>query len=182
MKLLTSMKVNEGKFPIAQEVTGIQGPIRVLDLPGHPRLKGHVIQFLPQARCVVLMVDAARLASQARRTAELLFDILVNPDVVAHEPPILIFANKSDFSSAISTAIVRIRLQNEMEQVRIARRSALDETIAGDRLVEPSMLPGHAPHDTFSFDKLPWSVIFDRGSVLEGSIQPIHQLITQSFS
>jgi len=183
--LVSSMKSNEGRFPISPTDTGLDQPISVIDSPGHPRLRGLVTQSLTRAKAVVVVVDGTRLPSQARRSAELLYELLVEPAIQDAGTPILVFSNKSDISTSVSTDIVRIRLQMELDQVRILRAKRPMTMDPLDPSVQDlsGVLPGHSPNEKFSFDKLPYPpVMFDRGSVFDGQIQPIFQLIAHTFA
>ena len=45
-------------------------PVRVIDVPGHPRLRPKLDEFLPQAAGIVFVVDALDFLPNCRAVAE----------------------------------------------------------------------------------------------------------------
>lgn len=45
-------------------------PVHIIDLPGHPRLRAKLDEFLPQVRGIVFVVDALDFTTQIRSSAE----------------------------------------------------------------------------------------------------------------
>ena len=111
----TSMEVNDIELPNSRQ--------RVLDLPGHPRLRGDRKQPLSRARAVVVVVDSASLARGAREAADSIEEALQETQ---SDVSILVAASKSDSLSALSVRHVRKRVEKEMAEQRDNRSFSLD--------------------------------------------------------
>jgi len=110
---VTSQEANEA----------VLGGKRVVDLPGHPRLREERIGELRRCGKAAIIVDAAGLARGARQAAEALDECL---SVMPKRAPILVVANKSDSLSALSAKHARKRLEREVSQLRDNQSFSLD--------------------------------------------------------
>jgi signal recognition particle receptor subunit beta len=56
-------------------------PIKLIDVPGHPRLRSLVFEHLPLSSQVLFLVDGTAIAQNPGPTVELLYDILCHPSL-----------------------------------------------------------------------------------------------------
>ncbi|KAK6902740.1 signal recognition particle receptor subunit beta [Kwoniella mangroviensis CBS 8886] len=113
-------------------------PIRLIDLPGHPRLKDELKKYVKEASAVVFVVDIQALVRNSAAVAEDLAPILVtlsNQSITAQSEPtkVLVLAHKSDVltrsssneipESSITTARERVKsiLTREMDRLKATR-------------------------------------------------------------
>lgn len=135
--------------------------VQLVDLPGHPRLRSHLLaQHLGGAQGVVFVIDPATNAnaSNIQTTAEHLHVLLgllrtMQLKGVRNIPPVLLLLSKSDTWTAIqkqrSQERVRSALERELEKRRKASAAA---GIAGQaRLESIDELPSGSSGSVFSF-------------------------------
>ncbi|KAK3244608.1 hypothetical protein CYMTET_45785 [Cymbomonas tetramitiformis] len=165
----TSMVANEATFPIA----GSQGPaVHVVDLPGHPRLRTEIDNYLPTTRALLVVIDSVDFLPTARNTAESIYELLAKPSVQKKRVPILVVCNKMDRTSAHSIEFLRKRLEKEIEQYRTTR-SALKDTkesdVGGLRLTKKNV--------PFSFAICTNPIMFCGISVVNGDVSGVNDFI-----
>ena len=135
---VTSLEPSDKTFALHPELGGggeastlPRRPIRVLDMPGHGRLRTKLMASLPDARGVVFLVDAADTsATSLRPVAELLYDVFEECVRSNCGPRVLVVCNKSDREGAISGAALKTLLEAEMDTLKSTRHSI--ETEGGD--------------------------------------------------
>ncbi|KAG9006596.1 hypothetical protein FRB90_009852 [Tulasnella sp. 427] len=137
----TSMQANSGVLEIEPNTTA-----KLVDVPGHPRIRGTFTEYMKDAKAVVFVVDVNSIARNGASVAEHLHQVLHSiaslPPSQA-TPPLLIHAHKSDLlvvrtntpSSSVSTksqtrqlAIDRTRtiLERELEKRRKAAQAGVN--------------------------------------------------------
>lgn len=177
-----SLQVNEGVFAPSASTFA---PCRWIDFPGHSRLRHELAKYITSAKCIIFVIDAQRFTAQARRDAELLYDVLTNPFVAKHGTPVLIFCNKSEMPNAAKVVMVQTRLEAELERARNANMSTLQSAGVGDQPEATSPEEQRAmlgfENEPFSFDHAPSSVTFAAGSAATGAVQPILNFVASSF-
>ncbi|KAL1735369.1 signal recognition particle receptor beta subunit-domain-containing protein [Schizophyllum commune] len=108
-------------------------PLRVIDVPGHPRVRDQFKAHLPEARAVAFVVDASTVSRNGARVAEHLHTIL---RALSHLPPsqptpaLAILAHKSDLLKAGAPALAASRVRTVLERELERRRAAAVEGIA----------------------------------------------------
>ncbi|KIO26271.1 hypothetical protein M407DRAFT_243819, partial [Tulasnella calospora MUT 4182] len=137
----TSMQANSGVLQPTPETTA-----KLVDVPGHPRIRGTFAEHMKDAKAVVFVVDVNGIARNGAPVAEHLHQVLhaissLPPSQAT--PPLLIHAHKSDLlvvrsntpSSSVSTksqtrqlAIDRTRtiLERELEKRRKAGQAGVN--------------------------------------------------------
>ncbi|QRW00189.1 signal recognition particle receptor subunit beta [Ceratobasidium sp. AG-Ba] len=103
--------------------------LRLVDIPGHPRLREQFTEHLPDAAGVVFVVDAATVSRNGAAVAEhlhLVLRTLAALPASQRTPPLLIHAHKSDLvqkQQQQSVAIQRVTavLERELEKRRAAQ-------------------------------------------------------------
>ncbi|KAM6500299.1 P-loop containing nucleoside triphosphate hydrolase protein [Amanita muscaria] len=115
--------------------------LRVIDIPGHPRLRGQFQEYLPNAKAIAFVVDANTISRNGAAVAEHLHHVLsaITSLPPSQAPSLLILAHKVDLlSSFLSTsdsarnlAINRVKtiLERELEKRRAAHANSV--TIEG---------------------------------------------------
>ncbi|KZT09653.1 P-loop containing nucleoside triphosphate hydrolase protein [Laetiporus sulphureus 93-53] len=122
----TSMQVNTSIVPLGERT------LRVIDVPGHPRIRDQFREYLPDARAIAFVVDSSTISRNGAAVAEHLHQVL---HAITSLPPsrptpaLLIVAHKRDLlkSTAQATpdqlAINRVRtiLERELEKRRASQ-------------------------------------------------------------
>ena len=117
---------------------------RVVDFPGHHRLRGPLEGELARAAGVVFFLDASVATQQAKPGAEILYQVLTS----ARPPPILFLCNKSDKVGAKAPPRVKLVMANELETLR--KTSAAISSIGDDG--KPPRATLGEPGKAFNFD------------------------------
>ncbi|TFK30168.1 hypothetical protein FA15DRAFT_651682 [Coprinopsis marcescibilis] len=113
-------------------------PLRIIDVPGHPRIRGQLTEYLPQAKTVAFVVDSNTISRTGVAAAEHLHQIIhaitsLPPSQTA--PSIVILCNKADLlktsassGSAESLAVIRVKtvLERELEKRRSAQSGGVN--------------------------------------------------------
>jgi len=170
----TSQAPNEDTFVPA----GLEDrkPLRVIDFPGHGRLRPQLIEMLEDCAAVVFLIDACTFATQARQVAELLLDLMTSTALLKHCDKMLVVCGKIDalpdeLAGISPKMMVKKRLETEIEGVRHSRGQGLDD-IAQSMRVELEVEGA-----TFRWSDAPLEVEFCDASAKEGSVQPIHTFL-----
>ena len=86
---------------------------RLVDVPGHRRLRGAVRGELARASKVIFVVDAADATRSAKSAAELLYEVFC----CETKPDLLVLCNKKDRMGAKTPARVKLTLASELETI-----------------------------------------------------------------
>lgn len=112
---------------------------RIIDLPGHPRLRFQVSEHLSEASCIIFPIDS-NLAyeeeknnsdnnsiSHIQSAAELLFDILTDDYIKDNKIPIFIVINKYNegLSKALGSEQIKRLLEKEISALQISRQISI---------------------------------------------------------
>jgi len=124
---VSSLKAQRDTFKIqvGEGSDEVLGPLEVVDYPGHARLRTKAAELLPQARCIVYVVDSED-KQRLKDVAEHLYELLTDPEVNELHTPILLACNKSDLSTARTEKFIVEEIEREMEQMRVSRTAALE--------------------------------------------------------
>ncbi|GAQ79462.1 signal recognition particle receptor subunit beta [Klebsormidium nitens] len=125
---VTSMEPNVGRFVLYGEKPTSK-PVQIADIPGHPRLRTKLDEYLPKARGIVFVVDAVDFMPNLRAVTELLYDILTRREVVRRRIPVLIACNKMDRLTAHTVDFIRKQLEKEIDKLRVTRTSISDADV-----------------------------------------------------
>ena len=111
---VSSLEVKEEEFPL--QGLKKEAVVKVVDFPGHARLRGELPKYLKSARGILFLVDATAASSQSvmRETADLLYDILTGCIRARNEPKVMVICNKHDDSKAASSEVIKAALEKEM--------------------------------------------------------------------
>ena len=135
------LDVNEARIEVRSEKLGKSKRARLVDLPGHPRLRAKLDRYANGAKAIIFVVDAVDFTSQRRAVAEHLFEILSHPVVQKRRCPIMIACNKSEKITAHPADFVRKRLEKEIEALRTTR-GTLEDTGGGESVTGSVGLDG----------------------------------------
>lgn len=119
---VASMQENEGWCQVRNDKDLVVGSVRVLDLPGHPRLRSKLEQYLKDASAVVLIIDSADITPNKTEAAEDLFEVLTHPVVARRRVPVLLACNKADLETqAHSVEFCRRTIEKQLDAMRKTR-------------------------------------------------------------
>ncbi|KAI0647312.1 signal recognition particle receptor beta subunit-domain-containing protein [Trametes meyenii] len=110
--------------------------LRLIDVPGHPRIRGQIQDHLPNAKGIAFVVDASTVSRNGAAVAEhlhLIMHALTSLPPSHNTPSLIIVAHKSDLLkstanvSAEQLAINRVRtiLERELEKRRASHANGV---------------------------------------------------------
>ncbi|KAK7386785.1 hypothetical protein VNO78_27121 [Psophocarpus tetragonolobus] len=171
---VTSMEPNHSTFVLHSEATEKRKvrPVRVVDMPGHSRLRTKLDDYLPQAAAIVFVVDAVDFLSNCRPASEYLYDILTKGSVVKKKIPLLILCNKSDKVTAHSKEFICKQMGKEIDKLRESRSAISSADIANEFTLG-------VPGEPFSFNQCHNKVSVQDASGLTGEISQLEQFIRE---
>ncbi|KAJ8598840.1 hypothetical protein CTAYLR_008541 [Chrysophaeum taylorii] len=162
---VSSMQSNQGQV----------GDVALVDFPGHYRLRGGLKDELDRATKLVMLVDAAAMAAQAKPAAELLFQVLTAFQNAKRPPPVLLICNKTDKATAKTPQRVKLMLMNEIETLRKTAH-ALRSIDDDDDKQQPAQLGVEGR--VFSFDQhSPCPITFLPISVKNDDLSPVRAFV-----
>ncbi|XP_055349441.1 signal recognition particle receptor subunit beta-like [Paramacrobiotus metropolitanus] len=96
--------------------------VQLIDIPGFERIRWDVFES-NKALCkgIVFVLDSVTIAKDAQECADILYRILVDPDIQRRKIPILIACNKQDEVAAKDVDVVNELLEKEMNSIRITK-------------------------------------------------------------
>jgi signal recognition particle receptor subunit beta len=128
---VASMQPNEARVRLRRDGARAR-PARLVDLPGHPRLRGRFAAAAPAAAGVIFVVDAVDFMPRKAEAAAALFDVLAHPAVASRRLPVLLFCGKADYGpKAHSVDFVRKQLERELEALRGTRGALAGAAVGG---------------------------------------------------
>uniref|UniRef100_A0A1D1XM01 Signal recognition particle receptor subunit beta n=1 Tax=Anthurium amnicola TaxID=1678845 RepID=A0A1D1XM01_9ARAE len=171
---VTSMEPNDDCFILHSESEKKNKikPVRIVDVPGHPRLRTKLDDFLPQAAGIVFVVDALDFLPSCRAIAEYLYDILTKADVVKKKIPVLILCNKADKVTAHSKEFIKKQLEKEIDKLRTSRTGLSTADITNEYTLGEQ-------GETFSFVQCHNKVSVADASGLMGETSQLEQFIRE---
>ena len=188
---VTSMEANDATFSVEGK-TRISGVVsrrlRVVDLPGHPRLVDKIETHIANARSAVFLVDAVDFASRRRETAERLRDVLVAVAGASRKRrgppfPLLVACNKSEKITAHPIEFIKTRLEKEIDALVRTAAGQLQDTAEGDGRARAASTGGDAaprvtrrgadPKKPFAFENAVAEVSFSAVSVAENDLDEL---------
>ncbi|KAG6331945.1 hypothetical protein ID866_7142 [Astraeus odoratus] len=127
-----SLQTNSADVVLSPSTT-----LRVVDVPGHPRIRGQFREHLGDARAVAFVVDASTISRNGHAVAEHLHHVLhaiVSLPPSRPTPSLVILAHKTDLlksgtssSSPAEVAITRVRtiLERELENRKASQAGGI---------------------------------------------------------
>lgn len=101
--------------------------VRLVDVPGHAKLRPEAMEWLRRARAVVFVVDSVSFANDRREVAQFLFEILSDEHFQRGKLPLMVACNKSEKLTAHTPDFIRKRLEREIEAARRAAAGSLPD-------------------------------------------------------
>ncbi|KXZ48414.1 hypothetical protein GPECTOR_28g821 [Gonium pectorale] len=121
---VASMQENDGYAQVRNDKGRVAGQLRILDLPGHPRLRSKMEQYLKDASAVVLVIDSADITPNKTEAAEDLFEVLTHPAIARRRVPVLLACNKADLETqAHSVDFCRRTIEKQLDAMRKTRQA-----------------------------------------------------------
>lgn len=144
---VASMQPNESEVALSSHGNSnanATSHVRVVDIPGHPRLKGLFDSYVNRARGIVFVIDSVNFKPKNSEAAEHLYDVLVHPVVAGRRLPILIACNKVDEGPRAHTVdFIRKRLEKEMDELRGTRGPVEGGDVVSTRSKVPFTFEGY---------------------------------------
>jgi signal recognition particle receptor subunit beta len=122
MKELDTVIQLKGKTAESEEKS-----VKIVDFPGHPRLRGGLPNFLKRARGIVFVIDSTTVSDNVTPICQYLFEVMTTSSIAAQKLPLLIACNKSDLGSSSSLAKIKSTLETELDQL-IDTTGSLEDT------------------------------------------------------
>ncbi|KAJ3511889.1 hypothetical protein NLJ89_g3845 [Agrocybe chaxingu] len=164
--------------------------VPLIDIPGHPRLRGQFVEQMPSTKAVGFVVDASTISRNASVVAEHLHHILhvlTSLPPSQQQPALLILAHKCDLlktssatpnSNPSAAAINRVKtiLERELEKRRVSQTGGVNIEGLGEEGEATEMGGlncGEKEGSTFRFDEWEGGEISFLGtSVMSNASQP----------
>jgi len=169
LSTVTSMKANDNTIRIAG--TTLQKPIRVIDYPGHDRLREGLTKLLLKVAGVIFMVDANAEDETLRKSADLLYVLFTNKHLYNNQVPFHVACNKSEMLTCKPIEDIQNIIENELNEVRSSRTAA-----PGQEDQENEIYLG-IEKEKFTLSQLPFPVTFESCSVKNNDIKKILQFV-----
>merc|ERR1711871_114660 len=116
---------------------------RLVDYPGHGRLRLQLGEHIPHASCVIFVVDSTDTSvTTVQDAAEFLYSLFTMSSYVAANPKLALVCNKSDLPGAAPIAKWRRLLETEITQVNKTSQGVVDDGDAAR--VALNIAPGEA--------------------------------------
>eukprot|EP01138_Halocafeteria_seosinensis_P013641 gb/GECG01013932.1/.p1 GENE.gb/GECG01013932.1/~~gb/GECG01013932.1/.p1 ORF type:complete len:300 (+),score=33.30 gb/GECG01013932.1/:1-900(+) len=154
---VTSMQelIEEGE--VSDE--GQEAKVKLTDYPGHPRLRGGMHKYLPQASKIILLVDASGASADFRDSAEMIYDLFTDNGFSDLAPPLLICGSKSDLGGARSPKQIQQALEGHLNTIKDSREAISKTAGEDDTMQERTYLCGYGEKFNFK-DHSPCMVYF----------------------
>lgn len=93
----------------------LQNVLRVIDIPGHERLRyKYFDEYKSTARAVAYVIDSVTIQKDIRDVAEFLYNVLTDPVILSNSIPIIIVCNKQDLPLAKGCNAIKTILEKEL--------------------------------------------------------------------
>lgn len=149
--------------------------LKVIDVPGHERLRNLRDDQLKECGAILFMVDSCTVEPHRTEAAEDLFEVLTHPNVSRKKIPIMIACNKSDLeNSSHSLEFCRRTLDRQLDAMRKTRASLSQEAAARSALLGKGDQP-------FSLSSLKNTVTFCPTSALTRNIDDVWAWLKTNF-
>ncbi|KAJ7172305.1 P-loop containing nucleoside triphosphate hydrolase protein [Mycena filopes] len=184
----TSLQTN------ASAVTFSEGkkPSTVVDLPGHPRIRDQVNEYLPDAKAIAFVVDASTVSRNGPVVAEhlhIILNALTSLPPSQTLPALLILAHKCDLlksgsaasATSESLAITRVKtiLERELEKRRVAQSGGVGVEGLGEEGERTEMggLECTGEKGVFKFDAWEGGEVLFLGTSVKEGLAPLREWI-----
>lgn len=158
----TSIKENVGYL------TTSKGELRLVDIPGHERLRGKFFdQYKSLAKAIVYVIDSVTIQKDVRDVADFLYTILTDKAIA--NLPVVILCNKQDETLAKGDAVIKSLLEKEFNIVRQTRTSQLESV---NQQNADSVYLGRSDKD-FDFSQVSQKVKFISCSTQENQLDDL---------
>ncbi|KAK9842265.1 hypothetical protein WJX81_003543 [Elliptochloris bilobata] len=145
---VASMVENVDAVQLPAEKSGKKCSVRMVDVPGHPRVRSRFEQYADRACGIIFVVDAVDFLPHKTEIAEQLYEVLTNAAVFKRRLPLLLACNKADQGARAHTVdFLRRRLEREVEALRGTR-----DTLGGEAGGQRGSFALARPGQAFSFD------------------------------
>eukprot|EP00405_Crypthecodinium_cohnii_P010146 CAMPEP_0206443780 /NCGR_PEP_ID=MMETSP0324_2-20121206/14555_1 /ASSEMBLY_ACC=CAM_ASM_000836 /TAXON_ID=2866 /ORGANISM="Crypthecodinium cohnii, Strain Seligo" /LENGTH=250 /DNA_ID=CAMNT_0053911747 /DNA_START=47 /DNA_END=799 /DNA_ORIENTATION=- len=172
VQTVSSLKQSRDKFEV-EDLPGL-GPLDIVDCPGHQRMKGKSASLIPDARCIVYMIDSEDKL-RLKDVAEHLYELMTNQDVLDLHTPILLAMNKTESATARTEKFILDEIDREIEIMRNSRGATLEGQDQADSYL------GIDGQKFKIMEHAPCPVSTCRISVKKGTLEPLFDFLKQQF-
>mmetsp|Transcript_7924 Transcript_7924/g.14791 ORF Transcript_7924/g.14791 Transcript_7924/m.14791 type:complete len:270 (+) Transcript_7924:2214-3023(+) len=169
---VTSVIPNEEECKVGEDT------YRVVDYPGHVKLRSGAEPFLNRALKIVFVADSLvfNQNEKVREAANFLFGILSNRLVLKDRVPIFIACNKADRMNAFSPEFIKKRLEKEIDILLSTVGDLSDTKGSEDELVSITTRPGEPFKFADCLSNVTWGAI----SGNKGNLKALHAYLSSS--
>ncbi|KAJ9456663.1 Signal recognition particle receptor subunit beta [Diplonema papillatum] len=102
---------------------------KVVDYPGHHRLRPGLSQYLYDAFAIVLVIDSVNWEQHLSANAELIYTILTDPKIVLTkpQPKLAIACTKRDIDHSYKSNSIKKQLEQEIEKLRKTKTNVISQ-------------------------------------------------------
>lgn len=151
---VTSIQPNTQTFPLkgfGADVAIGDKAVPVYDLPGHGTFKSLLPKVLPETKSLFFLVDSN--ATSFSSAAQSLYHYLTNEHIFMAQIPIIIVCTKIDQAGSMPLAMIKSKLQQEIEVIRKAHENLTQLDAVGSETNELRTIPLTEGDEVFTFDK-----------------------------
>lgn len=175
---VASMQENVGTCEIIGSAGKPVGSVKVVDVPGHHKLRHRLEEYLRDAKAVVFVVDSIDITPHKVEAAEQLYDVLTNPAVARGKVPVLLACNKMDQEEqAHSVEFIKRTIEKQLDAMRRTKTSLTGD--AGGAAAAAAQLLGKTDKP-FTLAAVRNPVTFASISALKGQLADVHKFLLSS--
>eukprot|EP00775_Hariotina_reticulata_P003523 gene3523-3793_t len=174
--VVASMQENAAVCALSTGKGATAKQVRILDVPGHHSFRHRLEASMKDAAGVVFLVDAVEITPHKLEAADMLYEVLTNPQVHKQRIPILVACNKADLEEeAHSMDFIRKTLEKQLDAMRKTKTAAIGKD-AGSQV--PALGALDKP---FSLQSLRNKISFVECSAKQGQLDDVRAFIGSCF-
>jgi signal recognition particle receptor subunit beta len=173
---VSSQKPNETTASIILENTPTQ--VKVIDYPGHNRLRDGVQKYLNDVAGIIFLVDANVDRPEFTKSADLLYYLFTDKTINKYQIPIHIACNKSEMLTHRKAENIKEILESELSLIRDSQSSQ-----PGRQEVDEQPIYLGIEGQQFKMDQLEFDVQFSNISIKDDNLnrQSVLEFIKDSI-
>lgn len=167
VETFTSLKENFGVLKVGDNKSH-----RIVDLPGHERLRLRLLEnYKNSTKAVVYVIDSSTVQKEIRDVADFLYTLLADKDLASLN--VLILCNKQDETMAKGKQVIEQLLEKEINLIRKTRTSQLQSV---DNSAERGVFLGRSDKD-FDFTQISQKIQFAESSAKNKDIDQLYNFL-----
>ena len=146
---VTSIKTNESQIKIGRKL------LSLIDIPGFFRLREKCLEDNKKGTLAIIYVlDSSTFSSDARQTADYLYNLISDQYINSNSIPILIACNKQDLPLAKTLSVIKKQLEKEIGLLRKAKLGDFALSSDDKKIKELIQIFGNPDSNEFTFKQL----------------------------